>query len=111
MPKAETWRLFDVRLSVEDDPGKDNHDSSPALCQAVALKLKCKVGRCCRLAMQHCICYCGPHNQNLRCLSVAFVVAIQGFRTVYSLSVCMFSEQSQRLTTAVSTCMNNSALE
>lgn len=41
---AETWRLFDVRLSIEDDPGKDNHDSSLALCQATALKLKCKVG-------------------------------------------------------------------
>lgn len=51
VPKAETWRLFDVRLSVEDDPGKDNHDSSPALCQAVALKLKCK-GKIQRL----CIC-------------------------------------------------------
>lgn len=43
-PGAETWRLFDVRLSIEDDPGKDNHDSSLALCQAAALKLKCKVG-------------------------------------------------------------------
>ncbi|KAL3154855.1 hypothetical protein ABBQ38_011397 [Trebouxia sp. C0009 RCD-2024] len=42
VPKAETWRLFGVRLSVEDDPGKDNHDSSLALCQAVAFKLKCK---------------------------------------------------------------------
>lgn len=43
-PNAETWRLFDVRLSIEEDPGKDSHDSSLALCQATALKLKCKVG-------------------------------------------------------------------
>lgn len=55
VPKAETWRLFGVRLSVEDDPGKDNHDSSLALCQAVAFKLKCKVGYLWRLALQHCL--------------------------------------------------------
>ncbi len=41
--QAEKWRLLDVRLSIDDDPGKDLHDSSLALCSAVAVKLKCKV--------------------------------------------------------------------
>ncbi|KAL0049695.1 hypothetical protein WJX82_007857 [Trebouxia sp. C0006] len=40
--KAEKWRLFEVKLPIEDDPGKDTHETSVALCSAVALKLKCK---------------------------------------------------------------------
>ena len=43
LSQAENWRLLDVRLTVELDPGKDTHDSSLALCNAVAQKLKCKV--------------------------------------------------------------------
>ena len=42
--QPERWRLFEVKLSIQDDPGKDIHDSSLSLCSAVALKLKCKVG-------------------------------------------------------------------
>ena len=41
--QAEKWRLFEVKLPIEDDPGKDTHETSVALCSAVALKLKCKV--------------------------------------------------------------------
>ena len=32
-----------MKLSIDDDPGKDTHETSPQLCNAVALKLKCKV--------------------------------------------------------------------
>ena len=41
--QAERWRLFELKLSIDDDPGKDTHEASIALCSAVALKLKCKV--------------------------------------------------------------------
>ncbi|KAL0040454.1 hypothetical protein WJX77_007475 [Trebouxia sp. C0004] len=40
--KAEKWRLFEVKLPIEDDPGKDTHETSVALCSVVALKLNCK---------------------------------------------------------------------
>ncbi len=35
--------MFKVKLPIEDDPGKDTHETSVALCSAVAFKLKCKV--------------------------------------------------------------------
>lgn len=41
--KVLHWRLFEIRLAVKDDPGKDSYDTSEPLCQEVAARLNCKV--------------------------------------------------------------------
>ena len=41
--KAAKWRLFEVRLAIKCDPGKDSYETSEQLCCEVADKLGCKV--------------------------------------------------------------------
>lgn len=41
--KATKWRLFEIRLAIRCDPGKDSYETSEQLCCEVAAKLGCKV--------------------------------------------------------------------
>lgn len=41
--KATKWRLFEVRLPIINDPGKDDYNTTEQLCQEVATRINCKV--------------------------------------------------------------------
>ena len=69
--KATKWRLFEVRLPIINDPGKDDYNTTEQLCQEVAIRINCKVAITaqCWFVLQHSLNMNALHNGTIACMS------------------------------------------